>query len=463
MGRLDHVAIVGGGFSGTLQAIALLRAGVPRVSLIERRPAMARGVAYSTGNPAHLLNVRTANMSAFDDDPDHFRRWLSARTGGADPLAQGFASRRDYGDYLADVLRAGMAASPDRLSLVHGHVVEVERRADGMAVLIEDGRRIVADAAILALGNLPPHDPPGIAGAALPADLYAGDPWRDGLADGLGPDDTVLLVGTGLTMVDVALTLEGAGFAGSIVALSRHGLMPRAHDVTAPVRPEAMARPAVTGSALLRHFRRLSAEQGWRTTVDRIRPHVQSLWRGASHDGRSRFIRHLRSWWDVHRHRLSPTVAARIDALRDGGRLSIVAGRIAGCVAGAGEVAVDWRPRGEDVTRRMRVRRIVNCTGPQGDLLRTREPLLHLLLASGSIRPDPHRLGIDVTPDGETIDINGHANPRLLAIGPMTRGAFWEIVAVPDIRVQTRAMACRLSKAGGWPADPAWQSPPPAV
>ena len=445
MTRIDHVAIVGGGFSGTLQAIGLLRAGVRRISLIERRPGFARGVAYSTSNPAHLLNVRTANMSAFDDDPDHFRRWLAGRAGAS---ADGFASRRDFGDYLAHLLEQAMAGAAGRVELCRDAAVEVDCRPGGVRVGLEGGGRIEADAAILAIGNLPPHDPPGIAGTALPGDLYVADPWSGELTRGLGPDDSVVVIGTGLTMIDVALTLETEGFAGRLIALSRHGLVPRAHDAAPPAGPSAGQRPAPAGAALVRQLRARAARIGWRVAMDGIRPFTQEIWQAASPAEQARFIRHVRPWWDVHRHRLAPQIAARIDALRQSGRLTVIAGKIVGSARTGDAVEITWRPRGGDTPERLRARRIINCTGPHGDLLRTREPLLHLLLASGRVRPDRHRLGIDVNMLGETIGADGRANPRLLAIGPITRGAFWEIVAVPDIRIQTAALAKRLAGLG---------------
>lgn len=437
----DHVAIIGAGFSGTLQTIGLLRAGVKRISLIERRTAFGRGVAYSTSNPAHLLNVRTSKMSALDDDPDHFRRWLTERAGSA---PHGFASRRDFGDYLADLLDRHRSGSPGTIELRHDQAIEVDCRPDGVTVGLDSGARIIADVAILAIGNLPPHDPPMIAGTSLPPDLYVGDPWSGTSGDGLRPEDMVAVIGTGLTMIDVVLTLEAQGFSGRIVALSRHGLVPHDHDVAAPTN-SALWRPATTGAALIREFRARADDIGWRSTVDGIRPYVQELWQAASPAEQARFIRHLRPWWDVHRHRLAPAIAERLESWRRSGRLTIAAGRITGCTADTGSVEIAWRPRGGGTERQLRVRRVINCTGPQGDLLRTREPLLHLLLASGRVRPDRHRLGIDVNPRGETIGVDGRPNPRLLAIGPMTRGAFWEVVAVPDIRVQAAALARRLA------------------
>ncbi|SFR75765.1 FAD/NAD(P)-binding protein [Sphingomonas jatrophae] len=441
--KIDHIAIVGAGFSGTLQAINLLRHDGPRVTLIERRGAFGRGVAYSTPNPAHLLNVRAANMSALPDVPDHFVRWLAARGHGT---TGGFATRRDYGDYLAELLRTTQEKAPGRLTLLHDSATDVSLRPDRVDLGMDSGATLTADAAVLALGNLPPHHPPGVDGAALPADLYTADPWSDDLTAGLRVDDTVLILGTGLTMVDAVLTLDSAGFGGRIVALSRRGLMPRAHADSVP-KPLA-TRPAGHGADLLATVRARADAIGWRAAVDELRPHTQGMWLAAPVEEQRRFLRHLRPWWDVHRHRLAPAVAERLQTLIDDGRLEIAGGRIAACAARDGGLDVDFVPRGGlTAARHLRVRRLINCTGPQGDVLRTREPLLRLLLASGQIRADPHRLGIDVTANAETIDVNGRANPRLLALGPMTRGAFWEIVAVPDLRRQTWSVARRLSNA----------------
>lgn len=441
---IDHVAIIGAGFSGTLAAINLLRHDGPRVSLIERRGVIGRGIAYSTPNADHLLNVRAGNMSALPDDPDHFVRWLAARGRGG-PAS--FASRQDYGDYLQGLLEATAADRPGRLRLYEDSAVEIAMRPDGVDLTLDGGRRLSADAVILSLGNLPPHDPPGFATATLPPDLYTGDPWGPRIAEGLTDDDTVLIVGTGLTMVDAVLTLDGAGFGGRIVAISRRGLMPRTHGDPSMARSTLGEKPAMAGAGLLRFVRDRARSLGWRAAIDELRPYTQAMWLAAPVDEQRRFLRHLRAWWDVHRHRLAPSVAARIEDLRNSGRLSIIAGKIGRVDEEDGRVTIDYRPRHATQSRQLIVRRALNCTGPQGDLLRTREPFLHLLLAGGLIRPDAHRFGLDVTAQSETIDVQGNSNPRLLALGPMTRGTFWEIVAVPDIRMQAWSVARRLSHA----------------
>lgn len=440
--RIDHVAIIGAGFSGALQAINLVRHGGPRATLIERRGPAARGVAYAAAHPDHLLNVRASNMSALPDDPGDFERWLAAHH----PAIQGFAPRILYGDYLGDLLDRTRAAAGDRLAMVSGEAIDVAFDGDGARVLLADGRIVAADAVVLAPGNLPPHEPASIAAAGLDADHYAADPWAGDVGRGLADDDVVLLIGTGLTMVDVALLLEAQGFRGRIVAQSRRGLLPSAHGTVENKRP-IVERPPAVAVPLLRAVRRRAADIGWRAAVDELRPFTQDLWLAASIAERQRFLRHVRPWWDVHRHRLAPAVADRIAAMRARGQLHITAGKLAAVERDGSGLRVRWLPRGAAHARSDHFRRIINCSGPVGDLDRTADPLLQQLYRAGHIRPDPLHIGIDVSPRSEVIDAAGQANPRLIALGPPTRGTFWEIIAVPDIRRQTWSVARRFAHA----------------
>lgn len=442
---IDHVAIVGAGFSGTLQAINLMRHEGPRATLIERAAVAGEGLAYGAAHPSHLLNVRAGNMSAFPDDPGHFARWLEVR--GVNDAKATFAPRVTYGVYLRELLEQALAEHSDRLCVQHGEVIGVAEGPAGVALTLADGSGIEADAAVLAVGNLPPHDPPGLDPDVLPGDLYKGDPWDPSVADGLGEGNTVLIIGTGLTMVDVALMLEARGFTGKIIALSRRGLMPREHGAAGADWRPIDERPDTVASKLVQKLRARGKDIGWRNAVDEMRPFTQTMWANASRAERARFLRHLRPWWDVHRHRLAPDVFARIDAMRKRGQLEIVAGNTLGFTPKDQSIAVEWRPRGHSASQRIDVRRVINCTGPLGDLNRTADPLLMVLRNQGAIRPDAAHLGIDVTSSGQVIGADGRASESLYALGPMTRGAFWEIVAVPDIRRQTWDVARRLSNA----------------
>ncbi len=442
--QCDHVAIIGGGFSGTLLAINLMRHDGPRATLIERRSAqMARGVAYSAVHQEHLLNVRAANMSALPDDPRHFVRWLEEHGSGD---GKTFVSRRIYGEYLRAMLDAAVAANPDRLLLIDGAVAELERRHGGIVLTLEDGEHIDADVGVLAIGNLPPHTPPGLDPAVLPPGCYRADPWAGDIGEGLNDGDTVVLVGSGLTAIDAALMLEASGFGGKILAVSRRGLVPRAHAETAP-QPGLREKPATRLSALVRSVRGRAAELGWRAAVDELRPITQMLWSAADATTRARFLRHLRPYWDVHRHRLAPRIAQRIAALEESGRLRFAAGKLVSAQADGTGVRLRWRPRGSEAPVETRAARIVNCTGPQGNLLRSDETLLRQLLATGAVRPDGLRIGLEVDAQSNVIDAAGNVDPQLYCIGPMTRGGLWEVVAVPDIRQQNWALARRLAHA----------------
>lgn len=435
------VAIVGAGFSGTLLAVNLLRLG-QRVVLVERDPVkLAKGEAFATRRPEHLLNVRAANMSAFPDQADHFVRWMGFSGGGQ---VNRFVPRLAYGQYLLDQLIDALAAAEGRGEIRTGEVGAARFEAGAVRLEVSGGPEIECRAVVLALGNFPPAPLPAL--GDLRVGVVAPDPWSPSALRGLGAAEHVLLVGTGLTAIDVALSLDHAGYAGRITALSRRGLRPHPH---LPVGPEveAVGRPQSRGSQLLRDVRRRAAEIGWHAAVDELRPHVQSLWRGHSAEEQDRFLRHARPYWDIHRHRLAPAVDERIAALERAGRLRFVAGELLGAEPGLTGATVRFRPRGTAGLERLPVDRIVNCTGPGGDFSRLPDPLVGNLLAGGLIRPDAHRLGLDVDHAGRVRDAAGSPQDRLFAVGPITKGEAWEIIAVPDIRRQVWDLARLLADA----------------
>jgi uncharacterized NAD(P)/FAD-binding protein YdhS len=442
--KLEQVIIVGAGFSGAMLAINLLRHDGPEATLVERAPEAGRGVAYSALVDDHILNVRASNMSAYPDDPGHFVQWL-ASCGKGEPTD--FVSRRTYGDYLSELLSSAAQDASGRLTLVTDTAVALERRADMLRLSLASGSFVEGDAAVLAVGNLPPHDIAPIAAAGLPADVYTTNPWSPGIASGLTDEDDVLIIGTGLTMVDTAILLRAKGFGGRIFAVSRRGLLPRAHLPLGPTAGKLAEKPVALSSKLVHAVRERARRRDWRSAIDELRPYTQSIWHAASEAEQQRFIRHLRAWWDVHRHRIAPRVADQIETMRNDGSLVPVAAKIEKVVSADGKARVFIRERSEGIVRDLIVRRIINCTGPQGDLHRTKERLLLDLIARGMIRADRNRLGIDVSQQCEAISADGAAQSDLFAAGPITRGAFWEIVAVPDIRVQTWNLARRLSDA----------------
>ncbi|MEU8078470.1 FAD/NAD(P)-binding protein [Catellatospora citrea] len=457
--------VVGGGCSGVLATRELLRTGW-HVVLVDPGARPGRGLAYSTAAPWHLLNSPAAAMSADPDRPDDFLRWCrqrDPRTGPAD-----FVPRSWYGDYLTEVLRAADETAQGRLTVQRGRVARIfEPSGHGgpLTVLLADDVVIPADRVVLALGHPAPSTPARLDAAAARSGAYVADPWRPGALDDL-PEGPILLIGTGLTAVDVALTLANAG-RRDLTAVSRHGLLPQPHrrspatgsgtvavQGTAQV-PAAQAVPAALPELLaagslavvLRTLRRLAADTGdWRAVFDALRPHWDALWQGLPEPDQRRFLRHLARYWEVHRHRMAPAVADSIGALRERGSLRVRAAELCGIEAADEGVRVVLREWHGGAITAPTFAAVVNCTGP-GRIVES-DPLVRALVAEGMARPGPYRLGLDTDPHGALLRRDGSAHPALWTLGPTRRGVLWETTAAPEIRTQARALAVALGDAG---------------
>lgn len=425
-----RVAVVGAGFSGVLTALHLLR-GDPaiEVRLIEKAERFGPGRAYAAADPDHVLNVRAANMSAFADRPGHFVQWLAEQGHPASPDA--FVRREVYGAYLQGLLREAIGEHSGRFLLEQDEAVAAEPSGRGFTLRFAMGRTLDIDALVLAVGLGPPRAAPGATPEALTSKAYRADPWR--IDPDRLPAGEILLIGTGLTMVDAALRLDRPD--RRFTAVSRRGLLPLDHAPTPPARPpEGSFDTPLEGLQTLRAH---AAAVGWRAAVDSIRPLTPDIWVNWSPAERRRFLTRLRPWWDIHRHRMAPPVAARISGLRDAGRLQALAARIQRIEPDGQHLAVTWRRAGQVETKTFSA--IVNCTGLSGDI--DGSPLLRSLAAHGVLRPDALRLGADVDSRFRVLGPRGAPTPGLYAVGPLTRAARWETVAVPDLRSQTAEVA----------------------
>jgi len=451
------IAIVGAGFSGTTAAVHLLRAApasVGRVFLVERAERQIGGVAYQTDSGSHTLNVPAGRMSAFEDDPDDFLRFVRLRepslTGGS------FVPRRLYGEYLADTLDEARRRSALPLIRVAGEVVAVEPGAEAVSLALGDGRMLEADRVLLAIGNYPPSDPPDADERLISSFRYARDPWsRDALE--MDRSEDVLLLGTGLTMCDIALALRDSDQEGRIFAVSRRGLLPQPHRLSAKPPPH-LDPPATidewpsTAAGMLRELRRETRERSrenvdWREVVTSIRHDTPSLWQRLDVDERERFLRHLRPYWETHRHRSSPEAAYGIETMIEEGRLEIIAASVVRASVEDDHAVVTVRRRGTQASETLRVGKVINCTGPDTDLARVRDPLVASLRDGGLARLDELGLGLDSASDGRLLDAEGRASDRLFLVGPLRKGRLWENTAVPELRVEARAMAETLASA----------------
>jgi uncharacterized NAD(P)/FAD-binding protein YdhS len=436
----SDVAIVGGGAAGALLAIALSGSGL-RVVVIEPGEEPGRGVAYSSRDARHRLNVPARRMSAVAADPSHFVAWS-----GAAPDA--FVPRGVYGDYLEALLQQACA---DGTQVLGDTVVAIEQHAGGVELRLGSGATLPAARAVLAIGSGPAADPVAVGDELRDTGRYVADPWTGPPIDGAGE---TLLVGTGLTMVDVALGLDLEARGGRALALSRSGLLPRVHRPGQPCDAEPFMlpdAPIALRDVVARVLARVAAGEDARDVVDSLRPVTQSLWQRLDEADRRWFLRDLRRVWEVHRHRMAPEVGRTLDALLAAGRLRRATASVAAIEPSGARVRVTLRDT--DGSREVVVDRVVNCTGPIDDVRRAGIPLLDRLLADGVVSPDPLDLGLDVTPAGR-------ASERIHVIGALRKGALYESIAIPELCEQAEALAAELVTAFGSRWAPACANPP---
>ncbi len=418
---------------------------------------MARGVAYGTRTESHVLNVPAGRMSAFPENESDFLRFaqtlLPEATGGS------FLPRRLYGEYLEAVLRRAEAeAAPKvRLEAMTGEVVALEpgRAGAGAVLVLNDGSRIETDRVVLALGNYAAADLPVDTPEFYGSGRYIRDPWRPGVLAPIDPAAPALLIGTGLTMLDVALDLATPARSAPIHAVSRHGLLPHSHRSPAVPPNHSHCPPGLSGCPataldylrVVRRQVRALAREGvdWREVVGALRPVTPALWRALPVRERERFLRHLRPYWEVHRHRSAPELAAALVRLIDERRLRVHAARVLRFKERSGRVAVTLRRRGGGDTV-LRVGWVINCTGPASDLRTLPDPLIASLRTQGLIRPDALGLGLETSPRHAVLEADGQPSGVLFHVGPLLRALHWEATAVPELREHAREVAEELLK-----------------
>jgi uncharacterized NAD(P)/FAD-binding protein YdhS len=453
-GMTFDVAIIGGGASGVLCAIHLLRAdgGAPlRIALIEKVGELGAGIAYSTRRPEHLLNVVAGRMSAIDADPAHFVRYLAAQVApgaSADALAAVFAERRHYASYLRATLAHERARSASELQVIGEEIVAIETEGN-LRLVSRSGHTLQARHAILALGNWP-HALPVALDAGIPAESVL-QGWDFAAIADIDADEDVLIAGSGLSMVDAVVTLAANRHRGAVHVVSRHALfpLPHARHGAMPIDIDALSRlPLSQRVAMLRRLARDAASRGepWQWVMDTLRNENARLWQDMSSCDQARFLRHASRYWDIHRRRIPPEAAAVVDGMLRSGRLARHAGRIASVVSHGERLHVDIDYARAGGMPSIVVDRITNCIGMQKDLSRVPDDLVSALLRRGAVRPGPHGIGLDTDPGGALIDTGGRADPRLSTLSSVRIGRLWESVAIPELRVQAALLAERVGR-----------------
>lgn len=455
------LAVVGAGASATFLLAAIRRRWVgdlPRTALIEKARCPGPGVAYRTDDPRHRMNVRVCQLTAHPDEPDHFLGW--ARTVDPSVTADDYVDRGLYGRYLTQVLDEA-TAPPASVRRVRAEVTSVlqgppwpaprEPRgvgADGVLLVGRDGPLVRADHVVLAVG-VPPTGPrrfrvdPTVAAGAV----YVEDPWSPDALASLAGRDRVVIIGTGLTMVDVALSLLDRYEVGSVTAVSTTGRLPEAHDPVraAPQRPPG--RPAhATARGVVAWLREVVAAEpaGWAAAVDGVRWSCPDIWAALPVEEQARLLRLGGSRWSRLRHRMPPAVAVAVDTARRTGRLELLAGRVGEVDRAVAGLEVHVR-RSASADLVVAADAVVNCTGPPG-VWATGDPLVRDLVDTGTVGVGPHGLGLAVAEDGAVLDPDGHPLPQLSVLGALRRGTEFEATAVPELRLQAEHLLRRLER-----------------
>jgi uncharacterized NAD(P)/FAD-binding protein YdhS len=454
------ITILGGGFSGSMVALQLARqpGAWPggTVHLVEPRPVPGPGLAYTARRPEYLLNVRAVALSAFPDQPSHFTDWLQANGLACE---QEFCSRQIYGRYLQEMvaaLLASPAANGLRFVWHPQAATAAEVAPDGHRAMVHlaDGTMLVSDAVVLALGNFPPLSPAG-PGAYLTHPNFHGNPWAAGALRTIGLDEEVLLIGSGLTAVDVLLGLRADGHRAPVTIVSRHQRWPVAHGPAAAPYPsfyhsELQGLTTVGGVlTAVRHHSREAAAQGldWRPVFDSLRPHLGQIWAAWPLAEQARFLRHLASIWAVLRHRSPPQNDAIVRDMLATGQARMHLGRVRGItLANNNDLLVHTHHHRTETI--LRTQHVVSCTGPLLDYSRISDPLVRSLRDAGQLVPDSLHLGMQTDEHGALLNSLSQPSQVLYTLGPSRRPAYFESTAVPELREQAVALAQKL--AGRW-------------
>lgn len=457
--RNADVLIIGGGLSGTMLAVQLLRLpGRRQILVIEPRAELGRGEAYSAVELGHTLNGNAARMSVDPDNPEDLTQWLTEHiaAGGwpesaeqAVPISELFPPRGLFGVYAQQRLAEAKARSASTVEHVRAEVIDVQVDADSTLLTLDNGQRLRGNFAVLATGMFPAARTPQTHSSGVNA--AAVDPWDVATMRRLDPRSTVLIIGSGLTMVDAVVSLEQAGHRGPIEIFSRHGLLPHVRRQPPAWDDFLAADPALRSPRqLLRELRRqcsIAQAQGidWQAPLDTVRVHIGRLWSQASEREKRQFVRHVRPWWESHHHRSPPLSAQLVARLHEEGRLRIRAASFKGLVPAQSGVTIAVRQRGEQTLTQVTGAALINSSGIEYDWRRVARPLPQQLLKRGLIQPGPLALGIAADASGAVLDAQGQVSARLFAMGPPLRGMWWESTAVTDVALQAKALASKLA------------------
>ncbi|MFC5069926.1 FAD/NAD(P)-binding protein [Flaviflagellibacter deserti] len=455
-----RIGIVGGGFTGAVFAVHLANASsVPLdIEIIEPREKVGAGLAYGSASAEHRINVPSDRLTVFREEPLHFTQWLKARgEWNADPDGltgpeDHYSTRHAFGAYVADLVRKSSENNTSGSIILHRRnmATALERTAERWRVTFDSGESATYDEVVVCTTYGAPAFRWTLAEGAEELPHLVRNPWDWDAIRAIPADGDVVIIGTGLTMCDAVVTLRVNGHRGRIRAISRRALTPREHgEFDSSFDLFEDREPPLTAIGLLRLVRTrigdaASEGRAWHPVVDAVRRNLATYWRTLPIAERGKIARHLRAYWDVHRFRMAPQVASLLAEGKADEWFTLSAGRIDRIGRTGSRFRIDWTPKGGSPGG-TEADAIINCTGPDSDLRRTRNPFVQAAMKSGLLRPDALRIGFDVDADGRLLDSGGEVSPGLWAAGPLARAIVGEATGVPEASAHARHVAEALA------------------
>jgi uncharacterized NAD(P)/FAD-binding protein YdhS len=452
MPSMLRIAIVGAGFSGLATAIQLARQAKEHhidLTIFDDSKPFGGGLAYGPLAKNFLLNVPAQKMSLFADKPNDFLDFCQSQGYAVDPAE--FVQRERFGAYLRDRLDFYIKNNDNiHIHFLPERVVKIEYflHHNEWQLTTRAGIQIDFDQIIIATGYQKP---------LWPIDLQhigsdqAIDAWDFESIDKLPNARTICFIGSGLTAIDTLIYLSEKNTDYNFIVLSRRGLLPHVHQT----RNTAIGSSAIDemlqydDARLSKSMRRLRCiiqrhiEKGydWRDVLDDLRPHLPALWQSLADDQKAVFLKRLNTFWDVHRHRMSQSVADRIDKLKRSGRLKLIAGRFISITKDQSGLFIEYNDTKTGHHTAFQAAAIINCSGHPTNVETSDNPLLLDLLTAGFLKPDATGLGIEIGPHYQVITRENKINNGLWYIGPMLKSKYWEATAVPELRLHAQALA----------------------
>ncbi len=413
-----------------------------RITILDRAGKFGKGIAYSTTDRAHLLNVPAGNMYAIPNQQEHFVNWLK-ENGHFQPEIS-FYPRALYGEYISSILANAVEKANTKnieVQLITEEATRIEK-LDDEKFTIHTGTdlRWETDVVVFALGNFPPGSFTQLFPNLKSNPRYITKFWTNPVFSFIPRHSTVGIIGTGLSMIDAALSLESRKHSGKIVAFSRNGFLPRVHrpknlNYRFEIPESAKSSPLSFLKAIRRELKQIDpATTQWTDVIDALRPITNSIWMQWSPSQKKQFLRRLRPFWDTHRHRMAPEVGAKIESMQRSGQLTIVAARISSIESNNSSISLQFKKKRAVSNESISVDYLIDCSGPESDFRKLNEPIVLSILENTKFQIDPTGMGL-------SLQNSQQSTPNTYLIGPLNKGHLFETTAVPELRVQAETLA----------------------